>query len=714
MTKYVDEKIRLIFASPGLGHSTYMTMYQNPNHAGLYVGGMHRLKSKDLPERTTLEQAQSDLDAYAAKKGWKRVRPENECPYFNGVEMDGKRPTIKCNDSKQKVLLTWFNENISFRDEHVKAICRGDFRNCRPYIMRQLEEACFDTKASFWDTEEASLELARIRGEETMNTYYTKCGREFKKSSTATVTGYGIDLRENGTISEVYQVLKKECYEALLECSKCPFKVKVTKGYPAVFDKWECRAGSQPPNQENSWVGSLEDKNTIRILSLHNEFLESVMLFCKGHPELFAAYNQDEADCRRVISVSCSANKKGIAAKKELIDKFFSAIEAVSDERFEDNELEDTDFEEKDEQKCRVCGCTWDNACEGGCYWVEDDLCSKCAEKEANTLPSRPLELIEAEINFYKAQTASGIIEIGKRLIEAKQQLQHGEWGKWLEEKVDFSQNTANQFMRVAREFSNSESIKNLGTRKLFLLLDVPAEGREEFVQQAHTVNGQEKTVDEMTTRELQESIRAKNELEEKLKQTESELEKAKEHADKQAKYADEHMMRARQAEFEIQNKEKSINQLRLDKEFEIKQLTQQLEQAKRNSDTEKVRELGEKISKYQSEIEDLENDKKVLNTEINNLRKQLKEKPVEVTATKVVEQIPDDVRVSIYGKVTGLYEGLLRLTEAEMRIFAEDVQEDYYEDVIGQIGNAISVLQNLQGSIEDLNTDMINPLLNQ
>ena len=33
------------------------------------------------------------------------------------------------------------------------------------------------------------------------------------------------------------------------------------------------------------------------------------------------------------------------------------------------------------EQRCRVCGCTWDNACPGGCYWVEDDLCSHCAEK---------------------------------------------------------------------------------------------------------------------------------------------------------------------------------------------------------------------------------------------------------------------------------------------------------------------------------------------
>lgn len=28
---------------------------------------------------------------------------------------------------------------------------------------------------------------------------------------------------------------------------------------------------------------------------------------------------------------------------------------------------------------CRVCGCTDDHACPGGCYWVEDDLCSACA-----------------------------------------------------------------------------------------------------------------------------------------------------------------------------------------------------------------------------------------------------------------------------------------------------------------------------------------------
>jgi len=35
---------------------------------------------------------------------------------------------------------------------------------------------------------------------------------------------------------------------------------------------------------------------------------------------------------------------------------------------------------------CRVCGCTDDMACPGGCYWVEPDLCSRCAE----TVPAAP------------------------------------------------------------------------------------------------------------------------------------------------------------------------------------------------------------------------------------------------------------------------------------------------------------------------------------
>lgn len=31
---------------------------------------------------------------------------------------------------------------------------------------------------------------------------------------------------------------------------------------------------------------------------------------------------------------------------------------------------------------CRICGCTDDHACPGGCYWVEPNLCSACSSAE--------------------------------------------------------------------------------------------------------------------------------------------------------------------------------------------------------------------------------------------------------------------------------------------------------------------------------------------
>ena len=43
-------------------------------------------------------------------------------------------------------------------------------------------------------------------------------------------------------------------------------------------------------------------------------------------------------------------------------------------------------------RKCRVCGCTNYHACAGGCYWVEPDLCSKCADKVRIKQEVKPCE----------------------------------------------------------------------------------------------------------------------------------------------------------------------------------------------------------------------------------------------------------------------------------------------------------------------------------
>ena len=35
------------------------------------------------------------------------------------------------------------------------------------------------------------------------------------------------------------------------------------------------------------------------------------------------------------------------------------------------------------EGRCRLCGCTDEEACADGCFWAEPDLCSVCAKGKA-------------------------------------------------------------------------------------------------------------------------------------------------------------------------------------------------------------------------------------------------------------------------------------------------------------------------------------------
>jgi hypothetical protein len=46
-------------------------------------------------------------------------------------------------------------------------------------------------------------------------------------------------------------------------------------------------------------------------------------------------------------------------------------------------ELDELEIYEDDTAVCRVCGCTNAQACAGGCFWVEEDLCSSCALEAA-------------------------------------------------------------------------------------------------------------------------------------------------------------------------------------------------------------------------------------------------------------------------------------------------------------------------------------------
>ena len=131
--------------------------------------------------------------------------------------------------------------------------------------------------------------------------------------------------------------------------------------------------------------------------------------------------------------------------------------------------------------------------------------------------PRSPEELAVA-IGFYKAQTVQNIIEIGRCLIEAKAQLEHGQWTCWLAEKAEISHKQAKRFMQLAREYSSKgTALSLLGYTKALALLAIPAEERDEFIEAPHVVNGQEKTVEQMTSRELEKAIKERDEARQKI-----------------------------------------------------------------------------------------------------------------------------------------------------------------------------------------------------
>lgn len=94
----------------------------------------------------------------------------------------------------------------------------------------------------------------------------------------------------------------------------------------------------------------------------------------------------------------------------------------------------------------------------------------------------RTIEVITDEILHYKNQAGAAIVEIGRRLIEAKEKLSHGEWLPWLKERVEFSERLAQSFMLAARRYeANPQPVADFGLRKALALKDFTDEAIKEF-----------------------------------------------------------------------------------------------------------------------------------------------------------------------------------------------------------------------------------------
>ncbi|MGM9562482.1 MAG: DUF3102 domain-containing protein [Faecousia sp.] len=186
-------------------------------------------------------------------------------------------------------------------------------------------------------------------------------------------------------------------------------------------------------------------------------------------------------------------------------------------------------------------------------------------------------------------------IEIGRRLREAKSMLPHGEWGKWLREEVEFSQSSANNFMRMFDEYgadqisifgaeAKSQTIGNLPYTKALKLLALPAEEREEFVQN--------EDVEHMSSRELEKAIRERDEArkqaqdaETRLSQAQKNLADAQEDAASVRKKLEEARKSVREADDEAEQNERLLKE-------KLEEATRAMEAARKEAEEAKKQML--------------------------------------------------------------------------------------------------------------------------
>lgn len=131
------------------------------------------------------------------------------------------------------------------------------------------------------------------------------------------------------------------------------------------------------------------------------------------------------------------------------------------------------------------------------------DLGALIAQTMGPPAEGRSIEIITSEILDLKQKAGESILSIGQRLLEAKGLLSHGEWLPWLTEQVEFSERTAQNFMRLAREYSNPQTLADLGASKALTLLALPPEEREQFVEDHNVID--------MSARQLEQAIRERD-----------------------------------------------------------------------------------------------------------------------------------------------------------------------------------------------------------
>lgn len=244
-------------------------------------------------------------------------------------------------------------------------------------------------------------------------------------------------------------------------------------------------------------------------------------------------------------------------------------------------------------------------------------------------------------------------IEIGRRLTEAKEMLEHGQWLAYLKEQTEFSQPSASRLMRLYDEYGakqtslfgaelNYSTLNNLSISNALRLLAVPEDEREDFAEKHD--------VEHMSARELDELIKQRDEAEQRAARAEEQVQQA---ADGAAK-ADEQYQKAKQelhllreklgnAEAQKAAAEKELSELR-DRPVEVavevdeKAVEEAVTAARAKNDAE----WAEKMAKVKNELSEAGLKAEKLKAKIKKAEERAEEKAAELERLKKSQTLND------------------------------------------------------------------------
>ena len=331
----------------------------------------------------------------------------------------------------------------------------------------------------------------------------------------------------------------------------------------------------------------------------------------------------------------------------------------------------------------------------------------------ANETGADKLARLAAEINTIKAQTLAAVqnatLEIGKRLIQAKGAVGHGNWSAWLAENVDYSERTAQNIIAIYERFGNGqqklfgatadpEQVARLNRTQMLTLMSIKDEETCFNFMEEHKDDLQD-----MSKRELEAAIKELNEVK----------------AEKEALIK------------ESKDKTKELDETREKYQQEMKELQEQLAEV---GDNKELSILKEKLSEMEKQYIDLENragelleekdkysrlyneaqgaameSQTKLQGEIAKLKEEnesIKNAPLEPS---VIERVPEETvkeMEALKAKIAELEKAKPEKSEAE-RKFAH-----HFENLRAELQQAVDWLEKIEEAKQDKYQELFRKML--